>query len=108
VEWLVKLFIKSIPPSPPVILLLDRHSSHYNLEAVKIAAENEIILFSLPPHMIQVPQPFDVSFFGPLKKHWARVCHDYMVDNPSKPATKFQFFMLFNKAKYHNIWVLKG
>jgi len=54
VEWLVKLFIKSIPPSRPVILLLDEHSSHYNLEAVKIAAEKEIILFCLSPHMTHV------------------------------------------------------
>jgi len=43
-EWLNKLFIKNIPPLRPVLLLLDGHSSHFSLEAIKFAAENEIIL----------------------------------------------------------------
>ena len=80
-EWLIKLFIKNIPPSWPVILLLDGHSSHYNLKAIKVAAENDIVLFCLSPHTTHVAQPLDVSFFSPLKKHWARVCHEYMTDN---------------------------
>ena len=46
-EWLSKQFTKSIPPSRPVLLLLDGHSSHFTLEAMKFAAENEIILFLL-------------------------------------------------------------
>ena len=33
-EWLSKQFIKNIPPSRPVLLLLDGHSSHFNLEAI--------------------------------------------------------------------------
>ena len=50
-EWLSKQFTKSIPPSQPVLLLLDGHSSHFTLEAIKFAAENEIILFLLAtPH----------------------------------------------------------
>ena len=91
-EWL------NIPPSRPVLLQLDGHSSHYRLEAIKFAAENEIILFCLPPHTTHVAQPLDVSFFGPLKKHWARVCHEYTVDNPGRAVAKFQFSSLFNKA----------
>jgi len=82
-------------PSRPAILLLD---GPLNLEAVKIAAENEIILFYLPPHITHVAQLLNVRFFDPLKKHWARVCHDYTVDNPGRSVTKFQLSMLFNKA----------
>jgi len=62
------------------------------LEAIKLAAENEIILFCLPPHTSHVAQPLDVSFFGPLKKHWSRVCHEYMADNPGKVVTSFHSF----------------
>jgi len=61
-EWLSTQFVKSIPPSRPALLLLDGHSSHYNLEAIKFAAENEIILFCLPPHTTHVAQPLDVNF----------------------------------------------
>jgi len=48
-------------------------------------------LFSASPHTTHVAQPLDVSFFGPLKQHWAKVCCDYMADNPGRVVTKFQF-----------------
>ena len=53
-KWLLKLFVKNIPQTRPVLLLLDGHSSHYTPEAVKIAAKNEIALFYLPPNTIHV------------------------------------------------------
>ena len=49
-EWLSKQFIKNIPPSQPVLLLIDGHSSHYNLEAIKFAAENILFLLATPYH----------------------------------------------------------
>ena len=52
-DWLLKLFIKNIPQTHPVLLLLDGHSSHYTPEAIKIAAENDIGLFVC--HQIQLP-----------------------------------------------------
>lgn len=45
-EWLLKLFVKNIPQAQPVMLLLNGHSSHYTPEAIKVAAENDIILFA--------------------------------------------------------------
>ena len=60
-EWLLKLFIKNIPQSRPVLLLLAGHSSHYTPEAIKIASENDIP-FCLPPNSINMAQPLDVSF----------------------------------------------
>ena len=93
----------SIPPARPVILLLDGHSSHYNPEAIAIAAEEKIIIFCLPPHTTHVAQPLDVSFFGPLKQHWEKVCNDYMSDNPGRAVTKFQFSALFSQAWFQTI-----
>jgi len=37
--------------------------SHFNQEAIKIAAKEEIILFFLPPHITHVAQPLDVIFW---------------------------------------------
>ena len=48
-------------------------------------------------------QPLDVSFFGPIKKHWSKVCHSYMTNNPGKVVTKFQFCSLLNKAWFKAI-----
>ena len=97
------MFVKSIPPIRPVLLLLDGHSSHYNPEAIKLAAEEEVIIFCLPPHTTHVAQPLDVSFFGPLKRNWSKVCHTYLAENPGKVVTKFQFTSLFAKAWYQTI-----
>ena len=94
-EWLQKLFIQNIPSSRPMLLLLDGHLSHFSLEAIKFPAENEIILFCLPPHTTHMAQPLDASFFAPLKRHWARVCHEYTIDHPGREVTKFQFSSLF-------------
>ena len=102
-EWLQKLFIPNIPSTRPVLLLLDGHSSHFNPEASKIAAEAEIIIFCLPLHTAHVAQPLDVSFLGPLKQHWSKVCHSYMTSNPGKVVTKFQFCSLLNQAWFKAI-----
>ena len=102
-EWLQKLFIPNIPSTRPVLLLLDGHSSHFNPEAIRIAAEANIIIFCLPPHTTHVAQPLDVSFFGPLKKHWSKVYHSYMTSNPGKVVTKFQFCSLLHEAWFKAI-----
>ena len=52
---------------------LDGHSSHFNPEAIAVAAKEKIAIFCRPPHTTHIAQPLDVSFFfGPLKQHWAR------------------------------------
>ena len=63
-EWLQKLFNPNIPSTRPVLLLLDGHSSHFNPEAIKIAAEAEINIFCLPLHITHMVQTLDVSFWA--------------------------------------------
>ena len=43
-------FLKHAVSSQPLLLMLDGHSSHYTLELIRCAAENEVIIFCLPPH----------------------------------------------------------
>ena len=62
-------FLKHAVPSRPLLLLLDGHSSHYNPEAVRVAKENDVILFTLVPHTTHEMQPLDKAVFGPLKAH---------------------------------------
>ena len=61
--WIEGHFTKNIPPARPVVLLLDGHSSHINLETAKYAKKEEILLYCLPPHTTHVLQPCDVGFF---------------------------------------------
>ena len=56
-NWLEKIFIPNIPSYRPVILLLDGYKSHYTPEAISLAANQDIILFCIPPnttHMMSV------------------------------------------------------
>ena len=58
-HWFEEHFLKYLPKTRPVLLLLDGHSSHYSPVTIKIAAENQVILFALPPHTTHVSQPLD-------------------------------------------------
>ena len=97
-RWLMKHFLPNVGAVRPILLLLDGHSSHYNLEAVKFASKNEIILFTLVPHTTHEMQPLDTAVFGPLKTSWQDVCHDYIQAHPGMVITKYKFSQLFSKA----------
>ena len=85
-------------PGRPLLLLVDGHSSHFDPNSIRFARDHSVIIFSLPPHTTQEAQPLDVSFFGPLKKNWSNVCHDYIQSSPGKAITKFNFSALFSQA----------
>ena len=70
--WFVRHFLAHTPPVRP-ILLMDGHSSHYQPAAIQRAAEEGVIMFTLPPHTSHLTQPLDRGCFGPLKVHWRRV-----------------------------------
>ena len=63
-----------------------------------VMPRNTIIIFCLPPHATHEAQPLDVSFFGPLKKHWGAVCHQFYQDSPGRIITKFNLNELFSRA----------
>ena len=76
-HWFEEHFLKYLPKARPVLLLLDGHSSHYSPVTIKIAAENQVILFALPPHTTHVSQPLDRCCFAPLKAAWRQECHNF-------------------------------
>jgi len=73
-------------------------------EAIALVAEEKIIIFCLHPHTTHVAQPLDVSFFGPLKQHWAKVCHDYMADIPRRVASSPRYLVKHDFRP--SIWLL--
>ena len=94
-HWLNNHFVKHIPPTQPVLLLLDGHSTHFTPEAIRKSKKQDIEVIALPPHTTPQAQPLDVSFFKSLKSHWSAVCHMYMSENVGHVVTKFQFNTLF-------------
>ena len=57
--WMTDLFVKNIPPARPVILIVNGHSSHYEPDTIRVAAEAGIVMLCLPPHTTHVAQPLD-------------------------------------------------
>ena len=96
--WFAHHFLAHAPPVRPLLLLLDGHSSHFQPSFVRRAAEEQVIVFCLPPHTTHLTQPLDKGCFGPLKMFWRQECQSYLSSNPGKVVTQFQFSQLFSKA----------
>ncbi len=77
------------------LLLYSMGTAHIEPESVEFAREEEVIIFCLPSHTTQDSQPLDCMVFGPLKRHWTDVCHDFQQHNL---GGKLNFSALFAKT----------
>ena len=96
--WFKRHFLRYVPATRPILLLLDGHSSHYCPDAINLAAEQGVIIFTLPPNTTHLTQPLDKGVFGPFKQHWRRVCHDFQISHPGQVVNSYNFCQLFSKA----------
>ena len=64
--WL-KHFLSHAVPARPLLLLLDGHSSHFELSTIQLAEKESVIILCLPPHTTHESQPLDCGVFAPLK-----------------------------------------
>ena len=90
--WLEEHFLVHAIPARPLLLLVDGHSSHYDLDSIHFARDHSVIIFCLPPHTTHEAQPLDVSFFGPLKKHWSLILSSRHLGRLSPVSTFLNFF----------------
>ena len=97
-HWFLHHFLQYAPPTRPLILLLDGHSSHYSPATIKLAAENQVIVFVLPPNTTHIAQPLDRGCFSPLKSAWRKYCHEFRANNPGRVITRYEFNQIFSKA----------
>ena len=56
----------SIVQERPLLLIFDGHLTHISIPVILKAMEEN-------PHITDVLQPFDVAYFGPLKRKWEAV-----------------------------------
>lgn len=90
--WLLENNIKF-----PVLLFLDGHKSHINVELFDFCIEKSILLYCLPPNATHIIQPCDVTIFKPLKTAWKQVVQNHK-QTTNKYITKSTFAPLFQKA----------
>ncbi|XP_022111738.1 chromatin assembly factor 1 subunit A-like [Acanthaster planci] len=103
--WFTKLFLPSIPPTRPVLLILDGHASHINIETLRCARENSIHMYCLPPHTTNHTQPLDKSVFKSVKTAYNQRCDKFMRDNPNRIITRYDFSGLFTDV-YHKVFTM--
>ncbi len=97
-KWFSNHFPRHAPCVRPILLLLDGHSPHYCPDTVRLAVQEQVILFTLPPNTTNLSQHLDKGCFGPLKVAWRDVCHQYVADHPRKAVMRYQISTLFNEA----------
>ena len=97
-EWFKHHFLVHAPAIRPLLLLLDGHVSHYNPCTLKMAAEEGIIVFCLPPHTTHLLQPLDNGVFSSLKNHWGKQCQQFYANNPGKVINRRNFMAVFARA----------
>ena len=105
-KWLVCVFIPHLPDyvsgrRVKIVLLVDGHKSHIDLEISKLCRENGIVLFKLPPHMSHVLQPCDRGYFAPFKNNWCKACARWTREK-LVPIIERCFGRVFKEAFYSN------
>ena len=94
VDWFLHHFLEHAVKSRPLMLwLITLH-----IEAFKMAAEHQIVIFWLPPHTTTNSQTLDTTCFKPLNSYWVDDCCKYLFAHPSQVINKFQFSALFVDA----------
>ena len=81
-----------------MVLLVDGHSCHIDIEISKFCNEHDILLYCLPPHSSHITQTLDVGFFKPLKVQWSKACEAFRLAHEGTPVHKEVFASVFRKA----------
>jgi len=95
--WLANHFSRHVSERP-VVLLVDGHTCHIDIEVSKLCQTNKMHLYCLPPHTSHMTQPLDVGFFKPLKVAWSKACESFKLDHPGYFVDKKVFAEVFKRA----------
>ena len=78
-KWL-KGFVERVNPTKesPVLLILDGHSTHKDLQVILYAKQNNVHMISLPPHTTHKLQPLDRAIMRPFKTAFNEACGNWM------------------------------
>ena len=102
-SWFQQHILQYAHRDPPILLLMDGHTSHYDPSTITMAAEEGIILCALPPNTTHLSQPLDRSCFSPLKAAWREARQHFQAINPNRILTMFDFNKVFSEAWYRSM-----
>ena len=93
-SWFKKLFcpaVAHLTSTGSVLLFMDGHHSHISLELIRLAKENKVLLFCLPPNCTHIVQPLDVGVFAPVKKVWRHLLKQWKLESRAQNVSKEVF-----------------
>ena len=93
--WFADHYIPNLPLARPVVVLIDSHDSHLDLETLLPAENSEIYLFALlknPAHLVQLAA---VGLLGSTNKSWCKSVREFAQLNPNGQISK-RIFCLVN------------
>ena len=96
--WFANHFIPQLPPPRPVVLLVDSHESHIDLDSFELAKKNGIHIFALLKNATHLVQPADVGLFGAMKQTWYKNVRIYSQNSPNTDITKKNFCSIFKST----------
>ena len=77
-DWFNTIFLSHVRNIPgKKVLLGDNLSTHFSLNVLKAAAENNILMACLVPNATHIMQPLDVAFFAPMKRAWRNILNNW-------------------------------
>jgi hypothetical protein len=96
--WFANHFISQLPLQRPVVLLVDSHESHIDLETFELAKKNNIHIYALLKNATHLVQPADVGLFGAMKQSWYKHVRIHNQQNPNTDMTKKNFCSVFKQT----------
>lgn len=99
VTWLSEVFEPALSEREikhPVVLFVDRHSTHCTLAASKFC--RDIVLYCLLQHASHLMQPCDLKLFSSLKESSKQAVCDFQIANVGEYVTKSKFAAVFKHA----------
>ncbi len=78
--WL-QAFLSATKPTAdsPILLILDNHTSRFDVEFLEEALKNHVHVLLLPPNLTHLLQPADVGVFSSLKARINTACQEFTV-----------------------------
>ena len=96
-----------ISKSNPGLLLMDNYISHLSIEAIDMAKENGLCLFTFPSHCSHKLQPLDIEVYGPFKRYYSSFCDSWMTSNPGKSFSIYEVAELSGHA-FHKAFAIEN
>ncbi len=95
--WFKSVLLPSVSEKPkPKVVLFDGHWSQLTHATAIQGKEKDVAIVCLPPHTSSALQPFDVGVYGPAKKVWYSILHQFYRESRQKTVTKPAFPALLN------------